>query len=725
MRPRRIGPIPLLQGVQLDPPTGKPGGLLDARNMEARDGHLQTRRGISLIGDASWDLNHTSNPLGGSSADRHDPTGSWNGQSVVHAGWDALTPIPGMIFRLLQQNYTGANATEFDSFTLEYSTGDGWKKIPYVWMAGVTGVELMPYQQTDGSFAVRFMCPRDWATQDLNGSVAHWLRLSFFDADGAAAAISGGVAMGGFDGESGLYVPLVSETRDAEWVPFRSGERIITYMDDSDDLGGRYLVNWETKNELASDLGMGTGPTDLSITGQSNSTDRPEVSMLYVPAIDRLLVAYGSVSSDARQFVVSASAENIAVDSDTPWPDTVTDDTAWQDVPVNGGLGAVQDMALFNQRVFVAGFGADEGTVVRWSAPSEFATIMPTANEYRLAGGGGGRIVGMAVVHRTLYIFTETAIWSVHEIDPIEGEDSRMIFNLVEETGCIAKRSIAVVNGSIFFLATDAVRKFDGQRSRIITGDVAELFDTDGEHPMAIRKAQSFYMTSVYDPIEEKYYLFYRTPGSRHGNNSALVISTADGSCWLWGGDTVGTVDASESESAQDGRIPWGIPVNCATFDPGRRKVFVCTADGLGGYLGGPTDFGMAVPWRFETHHIGLGNSDYQVLERVDLEVTREEDDWTVNVSIIPDGRLDRKDTRPLGVERDGIASSGGFGGFSAAGGALAEVANSYVPVKARYKSRARNHRVCVESASVDDGFKPYPIRVASLSVNVIDTGRH
>lgn len=725
MQARRIGPIPLLQGVQLSPPSGKPGGLLDVRNMEVRDGHLATRRGLEYRGVAAL----TTTELTYAAAVTQ-PSTNWDGQAAGYIGFQTLTTKPGVEIDFEVSPPTTANTVEADYVELSYSVAAGaFKPIPFIWDAREAGEAVVLLGNTTDYLKGKFVCPDDWTAIDVGGTTAFWLRLRLIGQDGTVLNFANLLLSSGTNHVM-QHAPPNTEIVEALWAPFRSGPRVVAIAHDGQD-------------ETMAMIDYGVVPYSLG-DKQANyeqaysvpgGTEMPDVSMVYLPATDEVVTITNGVKLGGAVFGVrnvgglsgtDAIVSNITTSEGKVFPDPNVDDTAWQDVPVEGDLGPIAALGLYNQRIFALG-GLTQPHTVRWGAPSEFARIMPSDNRYDLTGGGGGALVGSATVGRTMLIFTTTAIWQVNEVDPIEGEDSRMIFNLLEETGCVAKRSIAVVDGRVFFLSSDGVRVFDGARSRVITGDVGDLFAHDSEHPLAIRTVQARSAVAVYDPVEHLYKLGYQTADSQDGNDAALVINTETGACMLWGADWPAYQDTTDATAAVDGRVPRGFRMQAGCWDALERRAWVISRRGIAATLGGTEDMGMPIPWSLETHHVGLGQVGHQMVAEVDLELERITSAVSLDVSVVNDGRLSLKDTRRLSVDQ-GLATSIGAGAdaLDLAGNALAEVEDSYVSMTWRGQNRGRNHRVVVESIADDDDptVGPHPVRIVGISLKVLGMGR-
>jgi hypothetical protein len=743
-RPKRVGPLPLLSGIQLDPPAGKKTGLLDARNMEVLSGHLSTRRGLSFVAVADWGVTQPTSYAGSAEASSdtewlylcllNSPAATADQWCFVEIESDQQeTAEPDVLASAQWWDEDNGAWTEMDCFCVQRE---------------VFGTPLFDSNAGAVNFhwVVYFRTPDGWtndrpAEASSGPSPGWYFRVRATDHEGAAHTLVNIVWATNFQSVVAYYNKAFLRLFDV--VPFRSGPKVLCIRDISMDAA---LSEWTTGVVELGGLPYQSGSPDYPGGGKHqksgsplwdvSASQSPEMVGVYMAATDDYLVLFdrpkliddtaaGTPSSDEGiiirtdkltadgwggadgevQFLGLKNTE----DNKTEFPETTADGTDWEDVVLRSTIDGASAAAVYNQRLFIAGKGSTSRRLI-WSAPAEFWTLIPEANVHELVGGGNGDIVALVPIHRTLYVFTETAIWSVHEIDPVEGQDSAVAVSLVEATGAVGRLSVVALEGMIAFLSNDGVRVFDGQKSRRITDAVSDLFDKSSEHVMALMSSARSTAVMAWDKEEHELILSYRRVDSDN-NNAALVINLDSGACMLWGEVPATSLDtqtyaASRRDWRGDGVV----------FDDTARRLLAIGDDGIVCTLDhGSPDIGrFGIQWSFSTHHLGMGRSKHQILTGVDLEVARDHVK-SINIDVIPDGRLDRMSTMTRPVQMDGLATGDELDSFAAAGAALLNTEASYAPVVARFSSKGRNHRVRVRSVDGDEA----PVRVASISVGL------
>lgn len=671
MARQSIGPLPLLGGIQLDPPKGKPTGLLDARNLESRDGHLTTRRGQDYL--AVTDNGYSAAPA-------ITYTGHSDGTYSYYGFDQSPWPFePGDY--LLFQDVGGLGTDEtYDSTWEFYGDDDAWHSIDMLYLDTLQGGAIDP-----ADYAI--LCPHGWKKADASGggTSAYWLRRS---GTGCGATQSSITAVR-FAAKDPKHIGLMT-------VPFRGGERVVGVN------GARVLLPWLKRTVT------GVDECQFAIIPSTATDEKAPWCGIYMAATDHLLLAVGGklvkYTLDEMRDVYSPDGALYDAAGPPEWvPDSTSTDHGWDDVFRLAGMPTPKVMVVYNGRLFMAGFPGDP-SLVRWSAPDEFWEIFPEGNYDRLSGQAGSEIVGAAVIHRTLYFFTESAIWSATEVDPAEGYDSTVVFQVIEQVGCTSRESVVAAEGVIFFLAEDGLRVFNGQTSRRLTDDIRNVFRQGGGHRMEMTRGASSRAVLVWDDVENDLICFFRTSESTV-NNAAIDVNLDDGTCWLWGEDRLASLDTGVV-----GQIPRGVRGSAACVS--RAAGGIVLFDGLLFTVlrpGMSMDLAVDVTWECESHHFNMGRGNFQMLREVSLDVHKSTA-VSVDIGVIPDGRLDRHFPRTLTVQRDGL-SAVELGAADAAGSALQPISSSYGPVKARFASKGRNHRVTIAGTGL--------IEIASAVVEV------
>jgi hypothetical protein len=717
---RRIGPLPLIGGLQLDEPEGSPNGLLDALNFESRGGHLATRRGTAFVGVALSDAV----PVEALSQSPADVTG----QSVWYLGFDppendGFAEDDTIHFRLSHDSA----ATVEDDLVLTwefYGEDDAWHALdvlhvtmesgqpPNAGQGGVYGV-----LDLDALIAVRM--PRGWKTGQPTGLVAldaakKWFRIT------RAAGVYANDQIGG-----GSRHPrhLVADKLVYAFT-HRAGSMCIVASpainpaDTSGPQNWTFFVVDEYTDEHTSDA----GPTSLGelrmmwrvniAPGSVAANPDDRAAAIYVPATDEILFHIGGALF-ARD--VADWREHEADPPEPFVPDHGADivDTPYEDIAVEAELSPGAIFAIHAGHVYMGGFPSDPHGV-RWSAGDEYWRVWPSENYETLASKGSGPLVGAAELAGALYFFTTTTIFRAQLVPAPEDSESGLdilYLDQVEETGCVAGRSIVACNGKLLFLAEDGVRAFDGTRSRVVTKPVRDLFRVGSEHPMAVRRGGNT-VCAAFHPVENEYRLYYPRAGSRE-NDCMLVVCLDDGTCWLHGADDVAGID-TQGTTQPIGQRRRGVRAMGAAWHPGREAIVICDAAGVVGLQdSGERDIESKIEAFAETHAYGLGDSKEKWLRRVDVLAARDHLE-AARFKLIPDGNLARVETRDVAMNpiENGFTQSAGV---VQAGTSLGLVNKGYGPYVIRTCLKGRNFRVRLETK----GTTHAPFRVAAIDLEV------
>jgi hypothetical protein len=703
-----VGPIVPTDGLQLSG-TGSPGALLQAFNMEQRQKELRTRRGSRVLG---WCAPPT---LGLNAYNGHalDFAGNAVGYigldvDVLDGTWGANPAIPPDTLMVFGAG-TGTETVEHGGLTWDYWDGAAWKSLD-VDDSAETRQGQIKFPLLESAFAM--VRPEDWATgipTGVAGGDANFAYLRVTRAEGTFVTDPADLTTTA--GNNALAWGHAERSRTFQAVSFRTRAKWRTLiLAAHEHLGETHLTLYDPDAAFVSNpLNPIPGPKSKALTfGNVGTIDdlatlgsAEDAIVIYMQATDDLLIHVGG-----KWYIKKTDESAGARDNTLPdfTPDTSGVDTAWEDQQLEGAFPQATAAALLNERLFIA---VDGEGLVRWTAPSQFWTILPSFNSYRLSSKGAGSITAMATLHGVLYIFTDSETWAAYEGEPIPGSDSQVSFAQINDIGCVSRRSLAVSDGAIFFLSKEGVVQFNGQEARILTDNVKELFETDSVHEYAIRRPREAH--GMWHRLENQYRLYYPTSGHHDGDSCLVVdVSGRKPACYLWGSDFIKDLDTSPN-----GQRRWGVRAGASTYRPDLGQAFTVSHDGFLAVTDEDfKDGGSPVEWRFETHHLGIADIGKQRLKRVELTIEKEHNS-TVTVTAVADGR--RKESRTVKVQRDGYDEDGHLGSADSAGEELVDLRDAYGPLIARFAQVGRNHRVRAESVAPDYAH----IHLAALTLEV------
>lgn len=692
MRRRKIGPLPLIGGIQLAEPSGKPTGLLRALNVEARDGYLQRRRGsVPLL--SVW--NYPGTVMPGTVA-----PSPWTGASVTYVDVGTM-PAPGLalMFALVTGNL-GTNEVVDGTITWEFwGEDDAWHTLDVLNLTEQhTGAFFTTQSVADhGPAYYGAIClmvyPEGFKTAQPSGtpSSGNWLRVT--RSAGTWATDIAGVILEETTYDQGrqlmaLACPL---TRTGAG-PYAAVRKFFGQTWGLFDVGatGTWFVT-----------GMATG------IGSAPWTADDIAQLQYVPATDHLLAVLG----EGYYKHTCGTQTTVAFTPEIPDPNL----SAYGDIPCRTALPFRPNAAcLFGGRVFLGGFQGDRLRII-WSAPDAYWTIWPESNDMRLPDTGGGEILAFVPQDEVLYILTTSGIWRLTLADPVGNSESSAFVDLVENVRISAPRSVAPSVKGVCFLADDGPRIFDGVRSKRLIEDIEELFRRDSAHPFACFNKET--AVGVWHPIENQYRLAYRSSGGAD-NDVMLAIDLDERTAWLHGAEVPAGADASSeaSASAPIAQRKWGARWVALAWNPADQRVWGITpAQNVAVADAGDLDMGHRIEWYAETHNLRIAAAEQAVCDRVDLTVARDHFQQ-VKVSVIPDGDRARADVRNVAVQRDRLDTTAVIGGASLAGNITPlQLDESIAPLVWRGRKKARNHRVRVESIAPTH----HPVRIVAMTADL------
>lgn len=698
----RFGPVPLVSGLHLEPPKARAGGLIDCLNFEERDGYLASRRGSRALGRCR--VLDANNVNGVSLGDASGTNGA-----AFYVGLDDVEDLDVGEWVTIQLTAGTPETTEEDWACYFWGVDDDWHLL-------ITG---RPWNKTQVTFPsegpIAFMVPDGWEKGTPSGS----------NSDAYEQLLPGTHSWLKFVRTSSWTFASLNpnaESQDLEAIALMSFRArggpvgLAAVWPDTTSSADEYLRFYNYKGPMVEATGAflpavsmfnGTKSVQTILAATKNPDD---FQWLYIPASDALIAYTGS--GWLRIWPDYLFDEGPALDRgyncDILEPDSVAENTDYEDIILESAFPVPEAIGLYQNRLFFA----EKGTgLIRWTAPGEFWTVLPSSNQYLLAARGAGKTQAMAEFQGSLYLFREDSIWRAFTIDPIPGQESNLAFQMVNGTGCTSKRSVQVTEDGIIFLSPDGLRLFNGQSAQLISQPVRALFDPDSEHAFAVRRPWT--ARGVWDPIEQVYRLYYSTAGARE-NDACLSVSARDGSCWLAGSDyisAVGVPGEAAEKSPIGGTVSWGPRATDAVWDHDAKRIITMNRRGYVEEQGrGHRDMGVApIAARAETHAVqGLGRMKDTVLTEFHAVIDRFAG-GSVKVSAVADGR--RVDSRTVEAERFG-AGGDELGEESTTEMELTGELRPHTPVIWRGMQRGRSHRVRIETVAPAH----VPLRVSALT---------
>lgn len=720
MRRRVVGPLPLTDGLQLEAAEGRPSGLLRALNMESRGGLCRTRRGQERLCDVSVATgNQVINASGG----------SFN---------DALTilevPMPAGASPLGNVR-PGTRATMI--FSARYDNGgfDPFQQTAESYLDRVTLVA--GDVEIDCDFAVI----REWTRFETSFPSLDSVGIFPFTLDGSTTGYIGPdpskLLLVSVIWPDGIDVAATSPADDVlirltftDPLVFDNEPNVLNLDVVAMTAHPASLLDATTRKRKAT---LAFGPSDFAdlgttlrvvdvdtglAVGTSTQAFREFVRSIYVPWTDEILI-----TADGHLMTFDCDQLDTAVQALADFvPET--DVEQFSDIAVESVIPGATVLAIFGGRPFLFNLTDLGPGSIRWGAPNEFWTVFPSANVAQLgATRSTGAVVAARELDGELIIFTDGAIWRAVLADPTAGNESDLFIQLVEETGCISGESVVGVDGGIVFASDDGVRMFRRGRSKIISSAVRSLFRRDKDVPYGM--SQSSRACAVWHRVENRYELFYSSPGAEE-NDTVLVVDLDEGTCWLWGCPLVSAADTPAEEPDGDGPFGprrRGIRAQAATWCAARNGVVIMDATGLVLLMDeGTTDFESPIEWSLESQTIGMGRAERGVLERLELLALRE-NFGTFDVGAVPDGDSARTDTRRVGIDPDRLDTATAIGSASMEDGVQPlRVEDSFAPISARFRLQGRNFRLRV--SSVGPAYDPVALATYSATLTVEEKPR-
>lgn len=231
--------------------------------------------------------------------------------------------------------------------------------------------------------------------------------------------------------------------------------------------------------------------------------------------------------------------------------------------------------------LFAAGVNT-EPTRLYYSRPSEPWSL----DQYLEVGSAADTdpITGLTAFQGNIVVWKERSIWI------LSGNDDASFYlrKVVPSVGCKSGHSVVAMGDYLLFLSEDDFFMFDGS-------NVGNLSKAVSQSPIGpIIRSRNYtrdrYVVGAYDPEEGVVIWIFSTSGSSV-NDTALAFfwdhsqaSSYPSWClWNWGADNISWLGRLTDYSTRD------------------RRVYLGTADGLLGRMGGMDDNGAAIEWRWQT----------------------------------------------------------------------------------------------------------------------------
>lgn len=320
--------------------------------------------------------------------------------------------------------------------------------------------------------------------------------------------------------------PSVSVSTEIDDLGSRENEIQITFPAIPDDLylGPRAVTNWRVyaSYQAVHTQSGSTGPTEdfmaeptafyfiesVAISAQSGQTLTivGKATDEKIGASSLLQFDHGAPPRLKDLIIVNDVAVGIAV------PDEVQRETfiASGEGRVSGrrnvlrGTRIVPEGDEIHDNTEITDIRVD-GSYIFWSNPGEPEYM---ENYVRVGLGGREKMIGLAALGRTFFVFTDAAIYT---FDPFEVE----IRSVYSKVGCASTYSIVTTEQGIFFMGTDGVmRRFNGANVDIVVNEIAPIFnrsDWRGAYTLFDR-AQAEETNAAYGL--STLYMMYPTDGS-------------------------------------------------------------------------------------------------------------------------------------------------------------------------------------------------------------------
>lgn len=515
-----------------------PGEVIDARNVWAPNGKLQSRPGFRNEGSigreaVSWtplDSVITETDIDGTpSFQLYGATPALTNKIAAdtHIYFVYITDPRGASARYAGLRFEMTTAAQKIAFgSWEYYDGSDWRPLSVVnestsvaydatsFWYGIFLPQGSPLYQTS-----TFKPPSDWAAVTVHTKTNKFMvrvRLCVNESGTGNVVLA---ATRSWSEETAITELLAN-------VKFSNRTRFIT--------AARSIGDTSTTLNVASDVRRNWQRTLTLSAGR----DRGHSSIAVVPQFDEVFLCYSGTTARTTPVPKTTDDPYARVETDAsivgskaPYdPAYISQESSWP----------LSDFILF----FKGRLWSAYESVVRWSAPQPAHKVWPKISQEPIMEDDNSDITGLVGFGEHVVVFKRESIY----IMPSIGENQFALehytpVRVVSGVGCISPESIQKIRGRLVFLSEDGLYAFDGTPNIKKVTEKAYK-NVDGSAEMADRMADFFSQlnkgyrrlaTSVHW-VSKRCYLLSLSLGDDIDNGTTLVWDYANDSFWVWAG---------------------------------------------------------------------------------------------------------------------------------------------------------------------------------------------
>lgn len=598
-----------------------PGEVIDAQNVWAPNGKLQSRPGFRNEGTVGRGTLGVVEPfeyaiLYNVSGDAYS-TIAYNAAisstylssgDIIHLSIDSTydSSVPTYSgFRFEMTTSLTAAGAQMPFGVWEYYNGSGW--VPLNNVTEHTGEELdassayyhlfYPEATADTPyFLLLFKSPSDWSTTTVDSATDKYMirvRLDVGTVSGAGLQFASAYAYS----EERAITEVLSSVR------FSNKSRMISIARAESASSNTINVSSDVRKNWQRTLSIGS------------SSERGHSSVAVVPQFDEAFFCFGGITARMTPTPLTTDDPYARVETDqsiigdkAPYdPDYISQETSWPE----------SDFILF----FKGRLWSARGSVVRWSAPQPYHKVWPKLSQEPIMEDDNSDITGLVGFGEHVVVFKRESIY----IMPSVGENEFSLeqytpVRVVSGVGCIAPQSIQKIRGRLVFLAEDGLYAFDGtpnikkvtEKAYQNTDGSAEIADRMSEFFSSLNPGHRRFSASANWASKRCYLLSLSTEADTE-NSKTFVWDYANDAMWIWSGFSAKKW-MIVSEGADD-------------------SLFFVDNLGFIFRLGvGNDDNYAAITSSITTHRIGYREGDKKRFRQVDVTSTNESGPLTIDV---------------------------------------------------------------------------------------------